>query len=142
MPGASPYFHQDYIFHHQHETQKVAPSGVGPVVLTSGAGAWNLGAFSADIIAAGFTAFPFDIHWLVSATLSANGWYEVVLYYGLADTELCRVAFARNNATTRSISDPLMCSIIPAGSRVRAKMMNDSGGATAEIKVLYHLYDF
>lgn len=125
---------------HVHSAQKVAPSGAAGIVVTSGVGAWNLGNFSNDIIAAGAEAFPFDIHGIDIGAPDANAEYEIVLYYGAGDTECGRATFTRTNALITSRSTTMMTPLIPAGSRVRAKLMDSAGGSSCTIKVWYHNY--
>jgi len=125
---------------HAHSVQKVSPSGAAGIAVTSGAGAWNLGAFSADIIAAGAVALPFDIHGVDIENPDANAEYELVLYYGAADTEAGRCTFTRTNAITISRSTSMQTPLIPAGSRVRAKLMDSAGAASITIKIWFHTY--
>lgn len=132
---------EHYIEEHLHSAQRVAPSGVPAITLISGAGAWNLGDFSNDILANGAVATPFDLHWIVVSGADSNVWYEIVLYYGDTDVECARVAFARTNVFTSSITLPLQTILLDAGSRIRAKMMDDTGGAACTIKIFYHSYD-
>ena len=125
---------------HAHSVQRVAPSGAAGIALASGAGAWNLGNFSADIIAGGAVDDTFDIHGIDVQNPSANASYEIVIYYGAADTECGRVTFTRVNANLLSRATTLQTPILPAGSRVRAKMMDSVGASTCNIKVWYHTY--
>jgi len=125
---------------HLHSAQEVAPSGAAAVGLTSGVGVWTLGDFSNDIIAVDVVASPFDLHWAIVAAADANVWYEVVFYYGATDIECARTAFSRTNPFTNSITLPIQTLVLPENSRIRAKMMDATGGATAQMKVLFHRY--
>lgn len=131
---------EHYLQEHFHGPQLVAPSRAAAIALTSAGGAWTLGNFSNDIIANGAVTSPFDLHWVVVEGPSANAWYEIVIYYGATDIECARVAFGRTAVFTNSVSVPVMTAILPAGSRVRAKMMDSVGGSAANIKVFYHIY--
>lgn len=124
---------------HMHSAQLVYPTAAAPVLLTSGGGAWTLGAFATVVPALAIGA-AFDLHWIILSNPSANEDYEIVLYYGATDIECARVSFTRNNVFVNSISIPLQTIIMPADSRIRGKMMDGTGGATAEVKVLYHTY--
>ncbi len=126
---------------HIHSPQMVAPSGAAGITVTSNVAAWTLGNFSNDIIAADAVLLPFDIHWVIVSGEDANADYELVLYYGAADTECGRTAFTRTNAALTSHSMPMQTIIIPRKSRVRAKIMDSVGGSAATIKILYHTYD-
>ena len=132
---------EHYIQEHLHSAQLVAPSGAAPITLTSGGGGWTLGNFGLDFIAADAVANPFDLHWLVVTGADSNVWYEIVLYYGGSDIECCRVAFGRTAVFTSSITVPLMTKVLAASSRVRGKMMDDTGGAVCTAKIFYHTYD-
>lgn len=128
---------------HVHGACKVAPTlatGI-TVTATTGAGAWTLGAFSSDIIAAGAVADPFDIHYINIESLSANTTYELVLYYGAGDTEAGRVRFSRLNNNEAQNAVPFMSPLIPGGSRVRAKLATPADdGENCVISVYYHTY--
>lgn len=126
---------------HIHSPQMVAPSGAAGITVTSNVAAWTLGNFSNDIIAANAVALPFDIHWIVVSGESVNADYELVLYYGAADTECGRLTFVRTNVLLGSHSMPMQTIIIPRNSRLRAKIMDSVGGSAAIVKVLYHTYD-
>ncbi len=125
---------------HIHSQQLVAPSGAPPVTLTSGGGAWTLGNFSNDIIAAAAVALTFDIHWFEISNASANVDYEIVIYAGAGDTEMARTKFTRTAPFTSSKTLPCQTIQIAKGSRVRAKMMDSAGGATCEVSINYHTY--
>lgn len=139
----------DEVFEHAHSAQKVAPTGAAGITLTSGAGAWTLGAFSADIIAANGDASGgtkrFDIHGIDIEDPSTSTSYEIVLYgdLGAGEVEIGRATFTRVNATTISRSTAMMTPINKKGARIRAKLMTLSGGGaeTCVVKVWYHNYD-
>ena len=125
---------------HNHSEQQVAPLAAAPVTITAGGGAWALGAFSNDIIAAGAEVYPFDLHWIDINGPSANADYVIELYWGAADTLACRCCFTRLNVTDRSFINPLQTRIIPAGSRIRGKLMASAGGSSCSVKIFYHHY--
>jgi hypothetical protein len=124
---------------HIHRPQKVAPSGAAGIQVTAAVGAWALGNFSNDIIAAGTETNPFDLHW-VDVVGNNNADFECVLYYGPADTECARFAFTRIGVQQQSFQLHVQTPMIPAGSRVRAKVMASAGGASITIKLFYHDY--
>ena len=138
MPRYS--FVDDREYQRVHAGGKIAPSGADPITITSGAGAWTLGNFSNDLIAAGAVSQSFAIHWMVISNPSQNAWYDIVLYYGDTDIECARTTFARENNFVNSINVPVQMRVLPAGTRVRAKMMDSVGGGSCDIKVIYHEY--
>jgi len=127
---------------HFHEEQRVAPSGAASILVSSAGGAWTLGAFSADIIAAGFVPARFDIHWVDVANISANAEYEMVFYYGPADTEACRIVYTRSGPQLTSFQIHTQTEVLPIGSRIRAKLMDSAGGGATNVKICYHQYRF
>lgn len=129
-----------HIDEHFHSVQLVRPSGAAAIAVTSAGGVWALGNFSNDIIAAGAVNALFDLHWVVISNESANAEYELVFYYGPTDIECARVAFSRSNPTLRSTELHLQTPILPAGSRIRAKLMDSVGGSSCGVKVLLHTY--
>jgi len=118
--------------------QYVAPWGVVPVTLTAGGGAYNWGGYSADIIAALAIATMFMLHWAVVADADINGHYEIEFYYGATDILAAACAFTRTAPFTASVMVPVKSGVLPAGSRVRARMRHSVGGATALTKIYYH----
>jgi hypothetical protein len=131
---------------HAHAVGFVRPSGAPGVTLAASGVAWTLGAFSLDIIAAAdalLHLYKHDIHWYEVSDESANADYEVVLYGtvgGVADTEVDRIKFTRNNATTRSSEQAAHMPRLDAGSRMRAKVMDSVGTSTCRISVHGHPY--
>jgi len=138
MPRYS--FVDDRDYQRVHACGKIAPSGADSITLTSGVGAWTLGNFSNDIIAAGAVPQSFAIHWMVISNPSQNAWYDIVLYYGATDIECARTTFARENNFVNSINVPVQMRVSPAGTRIRAKIMDSVGGGSCDIKVIYHEY--
>lgn len=122
---------------HDHSEQFVSPIDA-PTDLTAGAGVYVLGDFSDDIIAAGATTHSFDITAIGFGTPDQNGTYTVILYAGVADTEIGQVSFNRQGVFTASIYRDMQTEILPAGTRVRAKMKAQVAGATCVTKVYYH----
>ena len=131
------YVKVDETWKHDHSEQYVAPLAA-PITLTSGAGSYELGAFSDDFLAAGATTDSFDIMAIGFGTPDINGTYTVILYAGNSDTEIGQVSFNRQGVFTSSIYRDMRTVILPAGTRIRAKMMDQTGGATCVSKIYYH----
>lgn len=125
---------------HVHRPSLVSPTLAAGINVNDGGAAWTLGAFSADLIAAAAVPLQFDIHYISVELLSANDVYEIVLYYGAADTEYGRVRVTKNAAQDGTLNVPIQGPIIPAGSRVRYKMATATGGRNCTISVFYHTY--
>jgi len=124
---------------HAHTASQVYPTLAGGVVLTAGA-AWTLGAF-AQIVPATTITERFDIHHVCVEGLSANEVYEVVLYYGATDIECGRVRVVKNANLDGTMNIPLQTPILPADSKIRAKVATAGGGDTATVSIFYHIYD-
>lgn len=130
---------EHYAARHLHHMQKVAPWGAVPITLTAGA-AWTLGAFSADILAAGAETDVFDIHWCTLSGASANGTFDIIIYGGAADEIVAYTSMTRSGVQTASFQGACQSRKIVGGNRIRAKMMSDVAGATIDIKLFYHSY--
>lgn len=141
--GTSLFSKMYIIEKHLHSVCKVAPTlaaGID-VTATTGVGAWTLGAFSADIIAAGAVADPYDIHFISIEALDTATTYEIVLYYGAGDTEAGRVRVVKTGVNEATNNTSFISPIIPGGSRLRAKIATPGdNGEIARVSVFYHTY--
>ena len=126
---------------HIHQEQLAFPWGAIPVQVTSAAGAFNWGGYSADIIPAAATAYEFDLHWAVISNASANADYEMEFYYGPTDIMASRAKFSRTAPFTSSATIPLMSHLIPAGQRVRARLRDSAGASNCFVAVFCHEYE-
>lgn len=125
---------------HLHSAQLVYPTLAAAITVTSSDVAWTLGNF-ATIVAADAITSPFDIHWAHFDAISANGAYELYLYYGAGDTFACSVPFVKAAAQDGLFSIKAQTVIIPANSQIRAKLASENAVAdTADVKIVYYLY--
>lgn len=129
---------------HLHGRQKIYPNLASAVSITStnGAGTWTPGADTQVIPASAITS-SYDIHFCSIATISANASCQLDFYSGAdgAGTHICSVSFARNDTFQRSFPLPVCCPVLPANTRVYAKLAdNDDAGITVTFKVWYHTY--
>lgn len=128
------------IFRAINSNLKVYPTLDDSVQLTTAAGAWTLGAF-ATIIPASTITSRFDLVRVYLRNISAQDAYELALYYGPSDTELIRIPF-EGIAGGKIDHLPLQSEIIPANSRIRAKIAAANGGSeTCEVKLGYFEYE-
>ncbi len=125
---------------HIHSSQLVAPAAAAPVLCAAGAPGYGLGIFSNAFLANGFVPFPFDVHWVDISNISANDDYEITFYYGLTDIFLCAAAFTRSGPQLTSFHMHLQSIIVPAGSRIRARLASAAGGNNCNAKIFYHEY--
>ena len=119
-----------------HNTQKCAPTAADPITVTAGGGAWTLGNYSNDIIADAAIANPFSIHHVVISNPDTNEDYELLLY--AVDTLIACVPFTRTNNFVNSIQVAVATPMLDAGTQVRAKLRDGTGGAICNVKVVYH----
>jgi hypothetical protein len=127
---------------HQHSAGKIYPNLADSIQLTAEAADWGLGGALVEIIPAAGIGQDFDIHFIYLSAVSAVREYQVLLYYGAGDTFLCSKAFRRTAGIEPVLDRRVQTVIIPAGSRVRARLASAGGVAdTAEIKLEYHEYD-
>jgi hypothetical protein len=124
---------------HNHAVSKVYPTLAAGVTVTAAAGAWTLGTL-VEIIPASTVTEDFDIHSVDVEDISANGIYELVLYYGAGDTEAGRIRIVQGSVTSAVLNTPIQTPIIPANSRVRAAVASAAGSQSVTISLRYHTY--
>lgn len=110
---------------------KVYPTEDAGVVVTESGVAWTLGSI-VEIVAASTITKGFAITGVTIEAMGAAGTYELVLYYGSGDVECGRIKF------TAAGNYPLKSQVIPANSRVRAKLTSSNGSSqTATVAIRY-----
>ena len=124
---------------HAHAVSKVYPTLAAGVQVDTDASAWTLGAFT-EIVPANTITDDFDIHAIDVEDISANGTFELVLYYGASDTEAGRIRFVRTTVQSATLNTVIQTPIIPANSRIRAKVASAAGGQNVTISLRYHTY--
>jgi hypothetical protein len=126
---------------HIHSASSVYPTLAGGTSVTSGGGAWALSAGFTQIVPAATIGERFDIHHLSIENISANVVFEIVLYYGASNTECGRVRVTKNAAQDGTMNIPFQTIIMPADSRIQAKVADSGGGNSITISIFYHTYD-
>jgi hypothetical protein len=122
--------------------RKVFPSMGAGVTLTSGSGtAWALGNFI-EIIPANAITKRFRLDTANFAVFSTAATYEIVFYKGTTGNEV-EIGRCRANPGTTSMpvhDKPLYTELLPANTRVTAKLANPSTSATTVVcSVTYHI---
>jgi hypothetical protein len=128
---------------HNHSIQKCYPTLADGITLTAGAAAWGLAAAFTEIIPVNTIVNPYDLHFLNIGAVSANDSYEVYFYSGLAGSEvfICSARFVRQVAQSETAPTPLQTIMLPANTRITAKLASQAGGGnTAVVSVFYHEY--
>lgn len=141
------FFNQiDQLYDHAHSQALVFPSGAGAVVLTASAAAWvGWGSTTKyEIIpSASAPAFPFDIHWAVVSSISANGDYEVGIFAGPAGSEvlIATVPITRTATASAEGISPMMTRRQPRGTRISAALRGSNAVAnTVGLRLGGHAY--
>jgi len=126
---------------HIHKPSLVYPTLAAGVTLTCGnAASWTLGAF-VEIIPASTVTKDFDLHFVSIEDLSANTVFEIHFFFGASDTFCGSCRVTKNAVFDGTLNAPVQTFLIPANSRIRAKIASATGNAdTADISVFYHTY--
>lgn len=134
--------YQNSLYQHVHQQARVYPTLADGVVITGGAGAWQLGSF-VELVPLNAITSAFDIHYVNFEGASATDTYELVLYKGTEgnEVEIGRVRSDRQSATSGITNVPIQIPAQDANQRISAKVASKSGGGdTVTISVYYHLY--
>lgn len=133
-------YSQGYIHgKHIHSPGRCYPTLANGVTVSGGDGAWQLGNFT-EIVPANTITSPFDIHWLNISQSSAADTYQLELYYGEANTFAGCIRFTRAAGAAASSQVVFQSPIIPANSKVTAKIASSSGGDNSTLTIHYHTY--
>ena len=131
------------LYQHVHNSAKCYPTLADGVVITGGAGAWQLGNF-VELIPASTITVNFDIHWINFEAASVNDVYELVLYKGTLgnEIEIGRIRTVRDSVQSGITDVPIQIPEQDANTRISAKVASKSGGGdTVTISVYYHEYN-
>jgi len=134
--------YQNSLYQHVHNQAKVYPSLADGIIVTGGAGAWQLGNF-VEIIPANTIQTAFDIHYINFEGASATDTYEFILFKGALgnEIEIGRIRTDRESATSGITNVPIQIPAQDANTRISAKVASKSGGSdTVTVSVYYHIY--
>jgi hypothetical protein len=126
---------------HIHSASKVYPTLADAPTVTAEAADWGVGGALVEIIPADTITNKFDLHYVNIEEVSATRSYELILYYGAGDTECGRIRFTKSAGLDPVLDKAIQTPIIPANSRVRARLA--SGGVvadTVDVSLHYHEY--
>ncbi len=137
----SPYHHLHYADEHFHSVCDVYPSLVPGIDVTAGAAGppWVLGAFT-EIVPASAITNEFDIHYVSVEGMDTNDVYELHLFWGAGDTLAGKRRFTKTAVMDGVQNVPFQTKVIPANSRIRAKLASAAGGSIARISIGHHPY--
>ena len=126
---------------HIHEEGKVYPTLVAGVPVVSTNTNWELGALS-TIVAAGAILTDYRLHAISLENADKDAVYELVIYQGADDVEVCRIRFAVVGGFFGNSYYVLTGPLVPGAARLRAAVACSTGLAgvwTVTISIAYHL---
>lgn len=129
---------------HIHSSGLIYPVLATSILLQKDAGAWAaFPATKTEIIPANTIALPFDLHFALATTLSANGEYTIALYQGTAGAEtlICYASAVRTAIGGTEGAIPIQTIILPANTRISAALSSSNAAQdTLRLKLYYHEY--
>ena len=118
----------------------VYPTLAAGAALVSTAANWTLAAAAEIMPAVDAPATDFLLHAVVIESMSKDGVFELVLYYGAGDTECARVRFSQNGGFFGYCVLKTPSVLIPADSRIYGSLacsVGGAGAATATVSIIY-----
>ena len=118
-------------YQHVHGTVFVYPDHAGNVVLTAGAGAWDLTGAITQVIPAATLGTDFDLHWINISGISGNGEIQIDIYTGAALSEvlIASTRTHRNAVQSQEGAKRIQTPQIPANTRISCRLSDSTGGA-------------
>ena len=129
-------------YYHTHDSAKIYPELANPVTLTADSSAWTYGSW-VEIIPADTITEPFDIHWVLLSSISANGNYTLQLGAGDSGSEevIGTIGYNRNAVQSQEGSQPVQIPHQASNKRIAARIASGNANAdTTDIKLYYHEY--
>jgi len=136
--------HLNTSYYHVHGQSFVYPDHDDSILLTAGAGAWNLtGAITEVIPASTLITSAFDLHWINLSAISGNGEIQVDIFKGAALSEV-RIGATRSQRNTNQSRENANRIQIPqqvAGERISCRLSDSTGGVlTCAVSFEGHFY--
>jgi len=126
---------------HIHEIGRVYPTMAAGVPVASANANWAIGGL-ATIVGAGVIAGNYRLHAVSLEAADHDGVYELIIYQGADDVEVCHIRFAVVGGFFGNSYYVLTGPLVPGGARLRAAVACSTGLAaiaTVTISVAYHL---
>jgi len=120
----------------------VFPTMAAGATIVSAAVNWTLAAPAVIMPAVSAPAVPYLVQALVIESMSKNGEFEFVLYYGNANTEFARVRFSQLGGFFGYCVLQTPSVLIPAGARIYGALACSTGGggaATATVSIIHRV---
>lgn len=118
---------------------RVYPTLANGVDVVSANANWTLGAFS-TIVPVNTIADDYHIHFIVIEALDQNAVFELVLYNGATDVDICHIRFSAVGGFFGNVYYQVISPRLLANTRLRAKFASSNGApaqATVRISLLY-----
>lgn len=129
-------------YQHVHNPAYCYPTLANGVQVNTDANVWVLGNYT-ELIPTNTITKNFDIHWIQFENASANGVYELHLFRGEIGQEVFigQVRTTRDSNQSGTSSVPIQVPVIPANSRISARVASNGGNRNVTLSVYYHDYD-
>lgn len=136
--------HLNTSYYHVHGESFVYPDHADEVLLTAGAGAWDLTGAITEIVPAGtLSTSPYDLHWINISNISGVGTIQIDLYSGGVGSEILIGATKATRSTNQSRNGAARIQVPQqsAGNRISARLSDSTAGAlTCLVSVEGHFY--
>jgi hypothetical protein len=125
--GNSLYSHSYMFEKHIHNDSFIRPYLGSSVLIQKASGTWAAFPTPTQIIAAGDIIEPFDLHFLNISNISANGEYQIGLFYGpaLSETLVNVYGTAKNAIQSQEGSRVILTRLFPANTRISVALTGD-----------------
>jgi hypothetical protein len=130
-------------YYHVHSPAQCYPVLANPVTVTAAATAWTGFGAWVEVVPASTITDPFDIHWVHTGEISAQGNYVLELGSGGAgaETTIAQIAFSRDSNQVQTASQPIQIAPVAANTRIAARLASNNAVAdTVDVKIYYHVY--
>lgn len=145
QPGTNSVLaHLNTNYYHTHAEGFVYPNHADAVLLTAGAGAWDLTGNITEVIPENaLNLHGFDLHWINISDISGNGEIQVDLYAGTVGNEILICSIKAYRTAVQSQEGPKRIQIPQQvkGARISARLSDSTGGAlTCRVSLEGHYY--
>jgi hypothetical protein len=123
--------HLNTSYYHVHGQSFVYPSHADDILLTAGAGAWNLTGAITEIIPVNvLNVSAFDLHWINIHSISANGTIQVDIYAGTVGNEVLITSTKATRTAVQSQNGPKRIQIPqqPVNTRISCRLSDNTAG--------------
>lgn len=136
--------HLNTSYYHVHGQSFVYPDHADAVVLTSGAGTWDITGAIVEVVPAGvLNVSAFDLHWMNIADISAVAEIQVDIFAGAPGEEI-RIGATRSQRNTNQSRENANRIQIPQqvqGTRISCRLSDSTiGQITTSVSVEGHYY--